>query len=91
MQKEEAFKKIDETVVCLYQNKQKEALNKAKELMSFFERMAEIRAEEKDGSVLQVIRFLKDFIENYNYIDMIGMADCLQVHARSLIDAYCTE
>lgn len=91
MQKEEILKRIDETVICLYQNKQKEALNRAKELMTVFEHMAEIRAEQKDGSVLQVIRFLKNFIENYNYIDMIGMADCLQEHARRLVEAYGKE
>ena len=48
MQKEEAIKKINETIVCMYQNKEKEALTRAAELLPFFERMAEIRAEKKD-------------------------------------------
>ncbi len=91
MQKEEKKKKINETIVCMYQNKEKEALTRAAELLPFFERMAEIRAEKKDGSVLQVIRFLKDFIENYNCIDMTGMADCLQAQACSLVNTYCVD
>ncbi len=91
MDKEMTLKLIDEAVECLYQNREKEAMQKVSALLIIYENMAKKRAESQDGSVLDVIRFMKNLIENYNYVDMIGMADCLKEDAYSLIKNYGSE
>ncbi len=91
MDKKITVQLIDEAVKCLYQNKEKEAMQKVSALLPLFENMAKERAEIQDGSVLYVIRFMKNLIENYNYADMIGMADCLKEVAYSLIMKYGLE
>lgn len=91
MQAKEVLKEIEKTVECLYQNKEREALIKAEKLLHTFECLAKNQAKKKDGSVLHVISFIKDFIENYNYTDMIGMADCLLEKGYGLIETYGIE
>lgn len=88
MQKQGSSKLVAEAIECLYQNKEKEAMKKVAELLILFENMAKESAEKQDGNVLSIIRFVKELIENYNYVDMIGMADCLQQDAYSLVMQY---
>jgi len=91
MQKEEVVKKIGETIECLYQNKEKKAMQSVAELMPYFHNIAEKRMTEGSNDILRAIHMLKDLVDNYDQFDMIGMADCLQNDAYDLIKMYDAE
>ena len=71
-------KKISETVIMLYQNREQEAMQQVKELLLIFQNMIQNQTSEQvqaagDFAVLM----LRELLENYQNQDMIGMADCL--------------
>lgn len=88
MQKEEVVGKIDEAVELLYQNKEKQAIQKVADLLPvFYEMIEKMISLEMDGA-LQSIHMMKELMENYDHFDMIGMADCLLSNAYDLVQMY---
>lgn len=91
MSKKEIICKIDEALEWLYQNKEKKSLQRVAELLQFFQNMAEELVDKDIGGVAHVMNLLKILVENYDHMDMIGMADCLREYAYPLIDTYIAE
>lgn len=70
--------KIDETVIALYQNREQEAMQQAKELLLIFQNMIQNQTSEQVQAAGNfALLMLRELLENYQSKDMIGMADCL--------------
>ena len=70
--------KIDETVIALYQNREQEAMQQAKELLLIFQNMIQNQTSEQVQAAGNfALLMLRELLENYQRQDMIGMADCL--------------
>ena len=70
--------KIDETVIALYQNREQEAMQQAKELLPIFQNMIQNQTSEQVQAAGNfALLMLRELLENYQSQDMIGMADCL--------------
>lgn len=69
-------KKISETVIALYQNREQEAMQQVKELLFIFQNMIQNQTSEQAAGEFAVL-MLRELLENYQNQDMIGMADCL--------------
>ena len=70
--------KISEAVLLLYQNKEQEAMQQVKELIVMFQNMIQnqtIEHMEEIGNF--AILMQRELLENYQSLDMIGIADCL--------------
>lgn len=70
--------KISEAVLLLYQNKEQEAIQQVKELIVMFQNMIQnqtIEHMEEIGNF--AILMQRELLENYQSLDMIGIADCL--------------
>ena len=71
-------KKINETVLLLYQNKEQEAMQQTKELIIVFQDMIQNQTKEQaEASGNFAILMQRELLENYQSLDMLGMADCL--------------
>ena len=70
--------KIDETVIALYQNREQEAMQQAKELLLIFQNMIQNQTSEQVQAAGNfALLMLRELLENYQSQDMIGMPDCL--------------
>ena len=70
--------KIDETVIALYQNREQEAMQQAKELLLIFQNMIQNQTSEQVQAAGNfALLMLRELLENDQSQDMIGMADCL--------------
>ena len=70
--------KIDETVIALYQNREQEAMQQAKELLLIFQNMIQNQTSEQVQAAGNfALLMLRELLENYQSQVMIGMADCL--------------
>lgn len=71
-------KKISETVIALYQNREQEAMQQVKELLLIFQNMIQNQTSEQVQAAGNfALLMLRELLESYQNQDMIGMADCL--------------
>ena len=71
-------KKISETVIMLYQNREQEAMQQVKELLLIFQNMIQNQTSEQVQAAGNfALLMLRELLESYQNQDMIGMADCL--------------
>lgn len=71
-------KKISETVIALYQNREQEAMQQVKELLLIFQNMIQNQTSEQVQAAGNFALLMqRELLENYQNQDMIGMADCL--------------
>lgn len=71
-------KKISETVIALYQNREQEAMQQVKELLLIFQNMIQNQTSEQVQAAGNfTLLMLRELLESYQNQDMIGMADCL--------------
>ena len=71
-------KKISETVIALYQNREQEAMKQVKELLLIFQNMIQNQTSEQVQAAGNfALLMLRELLESYQNQDMIGMADCL--------------
>lgn len=71
-------KKISETVITLYQNREQEAMQQVKELLLIFQNMIQNQTSEQVQAAGNfALLMLRELLESYQNQDMIGMADCL--------------
>lgn len=78
MSEKQIEEKTRETVYCLYQNRECEALELVSQLLPMYQqRMQKLLEEGKSEQALRCLNMLKQLIECYHAQDMLGMADCL--------------
>lgn len=78
MNEKELLREIEETSRMLYQNKEHEALKKVAELLGIFQNMVSNQTQEQlavGGNFALVM--LRELLESYQNLDILGMADCL--------------
>lgn len=89
MNEKELLKEMEETSRLLYQNKEHEAIKKVAELLGIFQNMVKNQTEEQlamGGNFALVM--LRELLETYQSLDMLGMADCLMEKATLFVQFY---
>lgn len=89
MGEKELLREIEETGCMLYQNKEHEAIKKVAELMGIFQNMIKDQTQEQlalGGNFALVM--LRELLEAYQSLDMLGMADCLREKAVLFVQFY---
>lgn len=83
---------IDEVSIMLYQNREKEALE---QFVTVFELLKKVSGDllDMEGTDNQQIAhyislMYQNLNDSYKYKDMLGIADCLQEYALSVIELY---
>lgn len=80
------LKRIEDTAILLYQNKEHEGMGQMTRLLLQFQEMIQNLTEEQMQNVGNfALIMLKELMESYNCADMLGMADCLMVKATLLV------
>ncbi|MBO5522375.1 MAG: hypothetical protein J5986_01670 [Roseburia sp.] len=89
MGEKELLREIEETSHMLYQNKEHEAMKKATGLLGTFQNMIKNQTQEQlalGGNFALVM--LRELLEAYQNLDMLGMADCLREKAALFVQFY---
>ena len=86
----EEIRKNTETAICaLYQNREQEAVRLVAELLQEYQKLIrEMLVEWKDERALIFLERLKMLVEQYQALDMLGMADCMEEFAQLMISFY---
>ena len=92
MNKEKIEKTVDDTLLMLYQNKGREAVEKVVSLLELFQNIIEnykgqnYTEVQKDGVELQ-----QKLLKAYKIQDILAMADCLEVDGKRFLCEYYKE
>lgn len=89
MNEKELLREMEETSRMLYQNKEHEAMKKVTELLGIFQNMVSNQTQEQlalGGNFALVM--LRELLEAYQNLDMLGMADCLMEKATLFVQFY---
>lgn len=89
MGEKELLREIEETSRMLYQNKEHEAMKKVADLLGIFQNMIKNQTQEQlalGGNFALVM--LRELLEAYQSLDMLGMADCLKEKAELFAQFY---
>ena len=86
----EYLRKKTETAICaLYQTREQEAVRLVAELLQEYQKLIrEMLVEWKDERALIFLERLKMLVEQYQALDMLGMADCMEEFAQLMISFY---
>lgn len=80
------LKQIEDTAILLYQNKEQEGMEQVTQLLLQFQNVVQNLTEKQMQYVGNfAVSMLKELMENYNCLDMLGMADCLMLKSTLLI------
>ncbi len=83
---------IDEVSVMLYQNREKEALDQLGTVLGFLKEVSGDLLDIEGTDNQQIAHYISLMYQNlndsYKYKDMLGIADCLQEYALSVIELY---
>ncbi len=81
---------IDNVSIAFYQNQEKEGLEQVSLLLPKLKTVTEALAKAEDDP--QVLYYIAAMYQNFNCAygqrDMLGMADCLQEYATSVVELY---
>lgn len=89
MNKTELQQKIMVACHLLYQNKEQEAVQQVRELLVIFQDMIQQQTKEQlelSGNFALIMQ--QELLENFQHMDMLGIADCLQEKAILFIEFY---
>ncbi len=86
----EQMKQNTEAAICaLYQNREHEAVRLVAELLQEYQKLIqEMLVEWKEERALIFLERLKMLVEQYQALDMLGMADCMEEFAGLMISFY---
>lgn len=88
----ELQKEIDDVSIAFYQNREQEGLEKAGALLPKLKIVTDALLEIRDGDEQQILLYISMMYQNFNLAygkkDMLGMADCLQEYAASVVELY---
>ena len=88
----ELQEEIDDVSIAFYQNREQEGLEKVGALLSKLkivtDALLEIRDEDEQQILLYISMMYQNFNRAYGQKDMLGMADCLQEYATSVVELY---
>lgn len=83
---------IDQVSIAFYQNREEEGLEQVGLLLPKLKTVTDALSETGDGGDPQILyyiaRMYQNFNEAYKQRDMLGMADCLQEYAASVVELY---
>ena len=89
MNRTELQQKIKTAYYLLYQNKEQEAVQQVKELLGIFQNMLQQQTKEQmelSGKIALIMQ--QELLENFQNVDMLGMADCLKEKAVLFTEFY---
>ncbi len=88
----ELQEEIDDVSIAFYQNREQEGLEKVGALLPKLkivtDALLEIRDEDEQQILLYISMMYQNFNRAYGQKDMLGMADCLQEYATSVVELY---
>lgn len=88
----ELQEEIDDVSIAFYQNREEEGLEKVGALLPKLkivtDALLEIRDEDEQQILLYISMMYQNFNRAYGQKDMLGMADCLQEYAASVVELY---
>lgn len=83
---------IDQISIAFYQNREGEGLEQVRLLLPQLKTVTDALSEPGDDNDPQILyyiaRMYQNFNEAYRQRDMLGMADCLQEYAASVVELY---
>lgn len=83
---------IDQVSIAFYQNREQEGLEQVRLLLPKLKTVTGALSEIGDGDDPQILYYIammyQTFNEAYEQMDMLGMADCLQEYASSVVELY---
>ena len=88
MNKEKIEKTVDDTLLMLYQNKGREAVEKVVSLLELFQNMIE---NYKGQNYTEVQKDGVELLKAYKIQDILAMADCLEVDGKRFLCEYYKE
>lgn len=83
---------IDQVSIAFYQNREQEGLEQVRLLLSELKTVTDALSGFGDSDDHQTLHYIammyQTFNEAYKQRDMLGMADCLQEYASSVVELY---